>query len=165
MQFLALRFRKFRSTGTRSHPVRTIPRRATTCAQILGRSAGCALLVAAQLAWSADDPGARSLQQHQLQRQQQQEALQLRMQQRQRSAQDPSTDARRKRAIEQLQINQQQQQEHLHYRQQIAPPAAQPSDDEGTRRAKAEMERLMAQQQSQQQARQSERELQQGSGK
>jgi len=114
----------------------------------------------AAAAWGADDPGARALQQHQLQRQQQQEALQLRMQQQQRSVQEPPADPRRRQAMEQLQINQQQQQHELHYRQDIEPASTQPSDGEGTRRAKAQLELEKAQQQSQQQLRRFESELQ-----
>lgn len=123
----------------------------------------CAVLVPP--AWGAEDPGARALQQHQLQRQQQQEALQLRMQQHQRGVQSAPADAQQRQALEQLQSEQRQWQEQLHYRQAIEPATAQPSDDEGTRRAKAEMERQQAQQESQRQIRQSDRELQQGVGK
>ena len=119
---------------------------------------GGVALAVAQLAWGAEDPGARALQQHQLQRQQQDDALQLRMQQQQRAVQSPPAGARQKQVLEKLQTDRQQQQQALHYRQSIAPPVAQPTDDEGTRGAKAEMERLRAQQQSQQQARQLERE-------
>jgi len=119
---------------------------------------GGAALAAA--AWGADDPGARALQQHQLQRQQQQEALQLRMQQQQRSVQEAPADPRRQQAVEQLQINQQQQQQELHYRQGIEPGSAQPSEGEGTSKAKAQMELEKAQQQSQQQLRRFESELQ-----
>jgi hypothetical protein len=113
-------------------------------------------------AWSAEDPGGRALQQHQLQRQQQQEALQLRMQQQQqqRSVQEPPADPRRQQTVEQLQINQQQQQQELHYRQGIEPVSAQPSEGEDIRRAKAQMELEKAQQQSQQQLRRFESELQ-----
>jgi len=118
-------------------------------------------LALASAAWGADDPGTRAVQQQLLQRQQQQDALQLRMQQQQRAVLSPLADAREKQAREKLQIEQQQQQQALHYRQGIEPPAAQPADDEGTRRAKAEMGRLKAQQQSQEQARRSEREMQQ----
>jgi hypothetical protein len=109
---------------------------------------------------SADDPGARALQQHQLQRQQQQDALQLRMLQQQGSVQNPSADARQQQALEQLQINQQQQQQQLHYRQGIEPVSAQPFEGEDTRRAKAQMDLQKAQQQSQQQLRRFESELQ-----
>ena len=104
----------------------------------------CAMLVTP--AWGAEDPGARVLQQHQLQRQQQQEALQLRMQQQQHGVQSAPADARQRQALEQLQLEQRQRQDQLHYRQAIEPSTAQPSDDEGTRRAKAEMERQRAQQ-------------------
>jgi hypothetical protein len=114
----------------------------------------------ATAAWGAEDPGARALQQHQLQRQQQQEALQLRMQQQQRSVQESPADARQQQALEQLQINQQQQQQELHYRQGIEPTTAQPSEGEGTRGAKAQIELQKAQQQSQQQLRRFESELQ-----
>jgi hypothetical protein len=114
----------------------------------------------ATAAWGADDPGARALQQNQLQRQQQQDALQLRMQQQQRSVQEPPSSAKQQQALEQLQINQQQQQQQLHYRQGIEPTGAQPSDDEGTRAAKAQIELQKAQQQSQQQLRHFETELQ-----
>ena len=119
---------------------------------------GGAALAAA--AWGADDPGARALQQHQLQRQQHQEALQLRMQQQQRNVQESPADPRRQQAVEQLQINQQQQQRELHYRQGIEPASAQPSEGEGSRRAKAQMELEKAQQQSQQQLRRFESEPQ-----
>jgi hypothetical protein len=114
----------------------------------------------AAAAWGADDPGARALQQHQLQRQQQQEALQLRMQQQQRVVQEAPTDPQRQRALEQLQINQRQQQYDLHYRQGIEPASAQPSDGEGTRRAKDQLDLEKARQQSQQQLRRFESELQ-----
>ena len=114
----------------------------------------------ATAAWGADDPGARALQQHQLQRQQQQDALQLRMQQQQRSVQEPPAGAKQQQALDPLQINQRQQQQELHYRQGMEPTGAQPSDDEGTRGAKAQMELQKAQQQSQQQLRRFESELQ-----
>jgi len=114
----------------------------------------------ATAAWGADDPGARALQQHQLQRQQQQDALQLRMQQQQRSVQEPPAGAKQQQALDLLQINQRQQQQELHYRQGMEPTGAQPSDDEGTRGAKAQMELQKAQQQSQQQLRRFESELQ-----
>jgi hypothetical protein len=119
---------------------------------------GWAALAAA--AWSAEDPGGRALQQHQLQRQQQQEALQLRMQQQQHSAQDRPANTRQQQALEQLQINQRQQQQLLHDRQGIEPASAQPSEGEGGRRAKAQMELEKAQRQSQQQLRRFESELQ-----
>jgi hypothetical protein len=115
---------------------------------------------AAATAVSADDPGTRALQQHQLQRQQQQDALQLRMQQQQGSVQNPPADARQQQALEQLQIHQQQQQQRLHYRQGIDPVSAQPFEDEDIRRAKAQMDLQKAQQQSQQQLRRFESELQ-----
>jgi hypothetical protein len=111
-------------------------------------------------AWSAEDPGGRALQQHQLQRQQQQEALQLRMQQQQHSAQDRPAGVRQQQALEQLQINQRQQQQQLHDRQGIEPASAQPSEGEGARRANAQMELEKAQRQSQQQLRRFESELQ-----
>jgi hypothetical protein len=98
-------------------------------------------------ALGADDPGARALQQHQLQRQQQQDALQLHMQQQQRATQSPPTDLRQQQQARQLEIDQQQRQQELHYRQGIEPSTAQPSDDEGTRRAKASTELQKAQQQ------------------
>ena len=122
-----------------------------------------ALLIAAALtapAWGAEDPGARALQQNQLQRQQQQDALQLRMQQ-QNATQNRPADARRQPAPEQLQIDQRQQQQQLHYRQAIEPGTAQPSDDEAGRRAKAQMELNKAQEQSQQQLRRFESGLRQ----
>jgi len=103
----------------------------------------CALLIPP--AWGAEDPGARALQQHQLQRQQQQEALQLRMQQ-QDVVQSAPADARQRQVLEQQQLEQRQRQDQQHYRQAIEPSTAQPSDDEGTRRAKAEMERQKARQ-------------------
>mgnify|MGYP001571701403 CR=1 FL=1 len=102
--------------------MRSIPSTARVRAWSIGRSAGWAVLAAAHFAWGAEDPGARSLHQHQLQRQRQQESLQLRMHQQQRSVQYPSADARQKRAVEQLQVNQQVQQQQLHYRQEIEPP-------------------------------------------
>jgi len=112
---------------------------------------GCAALAAP--AWGADDPGARALQEHQLQRQQQQDALQLRMQQQQRAVQSPPAGSQQQQATKQLEIDQQQRQQDLHYRQGIVPSAAHPSDDEGARRAKAQIEQQRAQQQSQQQLR------------
>lgn len=98
-------------------------------------------------ALGADDPGARGLQQHQLQRQQQQDALQLRMQQQQRATQLPPGDSRQQQQVRQLEIDHQQRQQELHYRQGIEPPTAQPSDDAGTRRAKADLELQKARQQ------------------
>lgn len=133
--------------------------------RILGPFAGGAVLIAFQLAWSAEDPGARALQQHQLQRQQQEEATQLRQLQQQRAAQSPPSGVREQQALEKLQIDQQQRQQALHYRQSIEHQAMPPADDEGTRRAKAELELLRARQQSQQQARQFDRELQRESRK
>lgn len=115
-------------------------------------------------AWGAEDPGARALQQHQLQRQQQQEALQLRMLQYQRGVQLAPAEAQQRQSLEQLQSEQRQRQERLHYRQVTEPATAQPSDDEGTRRAKSEIERQTAQQESQRQIRQSDRDLQQEVG-
>lgn len=133
----------------------------SSCRSIGSFSAGVIGWVAlAAVAWGADDPGARALQQHQLQRQQQQEALQLRMQQQQRVVQEAPVDPRRRQAMDQLQIDQQQQQHQLHYRQGIEPASAQPSDDDGTRRAKAQLELEKAQLQSQQQLRRFESELQ-----
>lgn len=119
---------------------------------------GWAALAAA--AWSAEDPGERALQQHQLQRQQQQEALQLRLQQQQRGAQNPPADARQQQAAEQLRIDQQQKQQQLHYRQGIEPGSVQPSEGEDARRAGAQMELQKARQQSEQQLRRFESELQ-----
>ena len=127
--------------------------------ELVVTAATCAALMAA--AWGADDPGARALQQHQLQRQQQQEALQLRMQQQQRGVQSPPADPRQKQAQDKLREDQQIRQQQLHYQQAIEPAAAQPSDDEGTRSAKAERVRLEAQRQGQRQIRQSDWELQQ----
>ena len=119
---------------------------------------GGALLVIP--AWGAEDPGARALQQHQLQRQQQLDALQLRMQQQQSSVQAAPVDARQKQAVEQLQINQRQEQQQLHYRQGIEPAAAQPSDDVATRGARQQVELDKARQQGQQQLRRFESQLQ-----
>jgi hypothetical protein len=131
----------------------------------LGRAVSGAALLAFQLAWGAEDPGTRALQQHQLRRQQQEEATQLRQLQQQRSVQSPPAGDRERQDLEKLNIEQQQRQQELHYRQSVTPTAAQPADDEGTRRAKAEMELLRARQQSQQQLRQFERELQDQGGK
>ena len=99
----------------------------------------------------ADDPGARALQQHQLQRQQQQDALQLRMQQHQRRLHNPPADARQQQALGQMEADQQQRQQELQYRQGIEPATAQPSDDAGTRHAKAQLEEERAREQSQRQ--------------
>jgi hypothetical protein len=110
-------------------------------------------------AGGAEDPGARALQQQQIQRQQQQDALQLRLQQQQRATQNPPQDARQKQAVEKLTIDQRQRQQELHYRQDIAPPTAQPSDDAGTRRAKEAMEREQAQRQGQELLQRSDAEL------
>ena len=99
----------------------------------------------------ADDPGARALQQLQLQRQQQQDALQLRMQQHQRRLHNPPADARQQQALGQMEADQQQRQQELHYRQGIEPATAQPSDDAGTRHAKAQLEEERAREQSQRQ--------------
>lgn len=104
----------------------------------------CAMLVSP--AWGAEDPGARVLQQHQLQRQQQQEALQLRMRQQHQSAQSAPADARQRQLLEQLHSEQRQRQDQQHYRQAVEPTTAQPADDEATRRVKAEMERQKARQ-------------------
>jgi hypothetical protein len=125
---------------------------------LLLTAVACACL--AGMAQGAEDPGARALQQHQLQRQQQQDSLQLRMQQQQRALQAPPADARQQQSGKQLEIEQQQRQQELHYRQGIEPPSAQPSDDEGTRRAKAQLELQKAQQLSQDQLRRFEREAQ-----
>ncbi|MGH8641750.1 MAG: hypothetical protein ACRET6_08555 [Burkholderiales bacterium] len=112
-------------------------------------------------AGGAEDPGARALQQHQLQRQQQQDAVQLRMQQQQRSTQAPPADARQQQAGKQLEIDQQQRQQELHYRQGIEPPSAQPADDEGTRRAKAQLDLQKAQRESSRQLQRFDAETQQ----
>lgn len=154
------KLRNSRSSGKKSH-IMDLSRigRFSVAMKWLTVSAGWLTLVGAS--WSADDPGARAVQQQLLQRQQQQEALQLRMQQQQRAVQSPPADARQNQAREKMQIEQQQQQQALHYRQGIEPQPAQPADDEGTRRAKAEMERLRAQRESQEQARRFEREMQQ----
>lgn len=125
----------------------------------VGHTLVCAaMLLPAVTAWGAEDPGARALQQNQLQRQQQQEALQLRMQQQQRATQNPPRDARQKQELEKLQADQRQRQQELHYRQGIEAPTAQPTDDAGTRRAKEEMERRKAQLQGQEELRRSEAE-------
>ena len=105
----------------------------------------------APAALGADDPGARALQQHQLQRQQQQDALQLRMQQHQRRLHNPPADARQQQALGQMEADQQQRQQELQYRQGIEPATAQPSDDAGTRHAKAQLEEERAREQSQRQ--------------
>lgn len=120
---------------------------------------GCVAL--AGPAGGADDPGARALQQHQLQRQQQQDALQLRMQQQQRATQSPPANARQQQSEKQLEIDQQQRQQQLHYRQGIEPSTAQPPDDEVPRRAKALMELQEAGQQGQRQLRRFDYESQQ----
>lgn len=115
----------------------------------------------AGLAWGADEPGARALQEHQIMRQQQQETLHLRMQQQQRSLQSPPAGARESEELERLQINQEQRQQQLHYRLDIEPPTAHPDDDAGARRAKAGLERQRAQRQSEQQLHRFDSELQQ----
>lgn len=131
---------------------------------IPGRATGWVAVLAAAgflaAAWGAEDPGARALQQNQLQRQQQQDALQLRMQQ-QNATQNRPKDARRQPALEQTQTDQLQQQQQLQYRQTIEPGTAQPSDDEATRRAKAQIELNKAQDLGQQQLRRFESELRQ----
>lgn len=104
-------------------------------------------------ACAAEDPGARAVQQNQLQRQQQQDALQLRMQQHQRATQGPPRDPKQKQELETLQAGQRQRQQELHYRHSIEPTAAHPADDAGTRRAKEEMERRKAQRRGQEQLR------------
>lgn len=122
----------------------------------------CAFL--AGIATAADDPGAKALQQNQLQRQQQQDALQLRMQQQQqRATQAPPTDAHQQQAGRQLEIEQQQRQRELHYRQGLEPSTAQPIDDEGTRRAKAQLEQQRAQRESERQLQRFDREMRQQS--
>ena len=118
---------------------------------------GAALAAAA---WGADDPGARALQQHQLQRQQQQEALQLRMLQQQRGAQNPPGDAQRQQATDLQQVDQQQRQQQLHYRQGIEPGNVQPTEDAAGQENKAQMELRKAREQSQQQLRRFESESQ-----
>lgn len=145
--------------------MRRIRSNATRRCRVLGLFAGGAVLIAFRLAWSAEDPGARALHQHQLQRQQQEEATQLRQLQQQRAAQSLPSGVREQQALEKLQIDQQQRQQALHYRQGVERRAAQPADDEGTRHAKAELELLRARQESQQQFRRFERELQQESRK
>ena len=113
------------------------------------------------VAAGADDPVARALQQHQLQRQQQQDSLQLRMNQQQRALQTPPADARQQQTLRQLEIEQQQRQQELQYRQGIAPSTAQPTDDAGTQRGKAQMELQKAQQESGRQLQRFEREAEQ----
>lgn len=125
----------------------------------LAVAVGCASFAAS--AAGADDPGARALQQHQLQRQQQQDALQLRMQQQQRATQSAPADSRQQQQARQLEIDQQQRQQELHYRQGIEPPTAQPSDDDGTRRAKTNIELQQARQQGQRELRRLDTETQQ----
>jgi len=147
-----------KSTGARRRFFTESVRRAASGVRLLV-TIGCAAMGGA--AWGADDPGARALQQHQLQRQQQQDALQLRMQQQQRATQSPPLDSRQQQSARQLEIDQQQRQQELHYRQGVEPPAAQQSDGEGTRRAKAQMELQKAQQQGQQQLRRFDSEAQQ----
>lgn len=150
------RIRRFRSMWNKSRQAVCSPQENASwplCAVV-----GGALLVIP--AWGADDPGARALQQHQLQRQQQQDALQLRMQQQQNSVQGAPVDSRQIQAVEQLQINQRLEQQQLHYRQGIEPVADQPSDDHATRGAKRQMELDKAQQQGRQQLRRFESQLQ-----
>lgn len=135
------------------------------------------LLLAAVLAAparGAEDPAARALQQHQLQRQQQQDALQLRMRQQQSGAQNVPPEARQQAtdllqvdqqqrsqgAMDRLRIDQRQRQQQLHDRQAIEPGTAQPSEDEAGRRTRAQMELQKAHQAGQQQLRRFESELQ-----
>src|SRR5262245_35381708 len=106
--------------GATSVPYRRLWLASVACASLTGVAAG------------AEDPGARALQQQQLQRQQQQDALQLRMQQQQRAVQTPPADARQQQTLRQLEIEQQQRQQDLQYRQGIEPSTAQPTDDIGT---------------------------------
>jgi hypothetical protein len=129
------------------------------CRLWLAAAAVCAFLSGA--ATAAEDPGARALQQHQLQRQQQQDSLQLRMHQQQRALQTPPAGARQQQAVRQLEIEQQQRQQELHYRQGTEPSTAQPTDDEGTRRAKARMDLQKAQQQGARQLQRFERDAEQ----
>lgn len=110
-------------------------------------------------AGGAEDPGARALQQQQIQRQQRQDALQLRMQQQQSAVQNPPQDLRQKQDLEKLTIEQRQRQQQLNYRQDIGPATAQPTDDAGARRAKEAMEREKAQRQGQELLRRSDAEL------
>jgi hypothetical protein len=151
-------FRKSRSKGNKSRFAATGERKgliywANLFLAVVMMTVGVA-------ARGAEDPGARAVQQNQLQRQQQQEALQLRMQQQQRATQNPPQDARQKQDLEKLQAEQRQRQQELHYRQGIEPSTAQPSDDAGTRRAKEELERRKARQQAEEQLQRSDAELQ-----
>ena len=118
------------------------------------------MMIAGVAAAGAEDPGARAVQQNQLQRQQQQEALQLRMQQQQRATQNSPQDARQKQELEKLQVQQRQRQQELHYRQSIEPATAQPSDDMGTRVAKEDMERKNAQREGEAELKRSDAERQ-----
>lgn len=106
--------------------------------------AGLAVLFAGT-AESAEDPGARALQQNQLMRQQQQNTLQLRMQQEQSRVQSPPAGARGRHQVQQLETQQEQRQRELQYRQNINPPTAHSADDPGVARAKADLERGKAQ--------------------
>lgn len=123
---------------------------------------GCAVLAAT--ARSAEDPGAKALQQHQLQRQQQQDAHQLRMQQQYRALQSPAVSGQREPSLEQLQIEQRQRQQADHYRQSIDPTTAQPSDDAGARRAKDAMKQLDIREQNQRELRRFDQQQQQAGG-
>lgn len=105
---------------------------------------------AASVALSADDPGARALQQLQLQRQQQQDAVQLRMQQQQRGVQE-SPAAIPQQAHRKLDADQQQRQQELHYRQEMEPATGHAGDDAGTRRAKVQLEEDRAREQGRRQ--------------
>jgi hypothetical protein len=160
-----LGYRKICSTRNRINAMKSSSSDTTTRPLAPGLCAFGAMLIAIQLAWGAEDPGARALQQHQLRRQQQEEATQLRQLQQQRAAQSASAGVREQQALQKLKIDQQQRQQELHYRQSVGLPSARGGDDEGTRRAKAEMELLRAREQSQQQLRQFERELQNKGGK
>jgi hypothetical protein len=120
------------------------------------------LLVMAGPAWSANDPGARAIQQQQLQRQQQQDQLQLEMQQSQRNLTNPPGDARQRQEIEQLELDQALRQQQLQTNQQRALQGRpeMPWDDRATRDARAQIEQQRARQESQQQLQQFDQELQ-----
>jgi hypothetical protein len=120
------------------------------------------LLVLAGPAWSADDPGARAVQQLQLQRQQQQDQLQLEMQQSQLNSMNPPADARQGQATQQLELDQSLRQQQLQMDQQRA-LQARPDllpDGLGTRAAQAPIEQQRARQDSQRQLQQFDVELQ-----
>ncbi|MCC7486144.1 MAG: hypothetical protein IT529_14315 [Burkholderiales bacterium] len=101
----------------------------------------------------AEDPGARALQQNELQRQQQLDQLRLRMQQQQSRARASREDAGGRGALERLEADQVQRQQRLHLEQQreVGSRPEAPSDDTGAREARRQLELQRARRESERQ--------------